>query len=60
MQIPCVERPPASPPIRRQGQIASQLQASRYVPDSDQDGGWLTRSNRTAVLIPTLGQMPRV
>src|SRR2546430_17363 len=31
-QIPCVERPPWTPAIRRQGQTASQLQDSRYVP----------------------------
>jgi hypothetical protein len=31
-----VERPPAVPSIRRHGQIASQLQASKYVPRSDQ------------------------
>ena len=29
MQMPSVERPPLRPPIVRQGQIASQLQASR-------------------------------
>jgi hypothetical protein len=32
MQIPCVERPPATPSMRLQGQIASQLHASKYVP----------------------------
>lgn len=31
--MPSVERPPLRPPIVRQGQIASQLQASRYVPE---------------------------
>jgi hypothetical protein len=29
MQIPCVDRPPPLPLIVRQGQIGSQLQASR-------------------------------
>jgi hypothetical protein len=29
MQIPCVERPPGTPSIMRQGQIASQLQDSK-------------------------------
>jgi hypothetical protein len=32
MQIPWVERPPATPSMRLQGQIASQLHASKYVP----------------------------
>jgi hypothetical protein len=31
-QIPCVERPPGRPSIRRHGHGASQLQDSRYVP----------------------------
>jgi hypothetical protein len=35
MQIPYVERPPGSPSILRQGQIASQLHDSRYVPAID-------------------------
>jgi hypothetical protein len=29
MQIPCVERPPGCPSIRRQGQITSQLHDSK-------------------------------
>ena len=37
MQMPCVERPPAVPPIRRHGQIASQLHDSRYDPVSCHD-----------------------
>ena len=32
MHSPCVERPPGTPSTRRQGQIASQLQDSKYVP----------------------------
>jgi elongation factor P len=39
MQIPCVERPPGTPSIERQGQIGSQLHASRYVPDISH-GSW--------------------
>ena len=31
-QIPCVERPPLTPPTIRQGQIASQLHDSKYAP----------------------------
>ena len=32
MHSPCVERPPGTPSTRRQGQIASQLQDSKYEP----------------------------
>jgi Glutathione S-transferase, N-terminal domain len=32
MHTPCVERPPETPSTRRQGQIASQLHDSKYVP----------------------------
>ena len=36
MQTPWVDRPPDTPSIRRQGQIASQLQDSRYEPATRQ------------------------
>src|SRR5438132_14359963 len=32
---PNVDRPPSRPPICRHGQIGRQLQASKYVPDTD-------------------------
>src|SRR6516164_9652352 len=37
-QSPCVERPPAAPPMRRHGQIASQLHDSKYEPRICQSG----------------------
>ena len=32
MQIPCVERPPGTPPTIRHGQIGSQMHDSKSVP----------------------------
>ena len=58
MQIPCVERPPASPPIRRQGQIASQLQASRYVPEIVQGAGSGIESYRAYGLASSEAALP--
>ena len=50
-QIPWVERPPGTPLIRRQGQMASQLHDSRYVPATRQStsGGELDDALRALV-----------
>ena len=48
--------------MRRQGQIARQLQDSRYVPEIDQDGRRLTTGGhyrqRMRLSIPTFRAMP--
>ena len=53
-QIPCVDRPPKTPSIRRQGQIASQLQDSRYVPEMRQltSGGELDDALVARLAVP--------
>jgi hypothetical protein len=60
MQTPWVERPPATPSIRRQGHIAAQLHDSKYVPQIRQVNASAPSDAACTVSGPFTGRLVQV